>query len=214
MSLSPNRNEKAGSGARSSAQTSRPKSLNSANLTYQGVLRRNRIDIIVRVLKSSETAEMARSKPSDTGDLEKSGPDDIPAEALAKVLEHVQSAASLLETTDKSISKNQADPQAAESCWRAYVSLERAILHLKLTSHIEMPLAGPKSAPARNTYRRQSKMDVSEQLRRKLSGLEAQIAAPELRNPEALLALLRDCRDAAKFLVASYDLSSRRSTTS
>ncbi|MEO9321575.1 MAG: hypothetical protein ABI361_12990 [Nitrososphaera sp.] len=157
---------------------------------------------------------MARSKPSDTGDLEKSGPDDIQAEALAKVLEHVRSAASLLETTDKSIAKNQADPQAAESCWRAYVSLERAILYLKLTSHIEMSPAGAKSAPARNTYRRQSKTDVSEQLRRKLSGLEEQIAAHELRDPAGLLALLRDCRDAAKFLVASYDLSSRRSTMS
>jgi hypothetical protein len=98
-----------------------------------------------------------------------------------------------LEQAKKLLAANPGKPEL----WRAYVSIEYAILDLKLRHRIEHAPAPPK---------RGRKNPVNIDLARSLLD-KIDVAA----DAKKLLYDLRECRDVLKSLVAAYD---RRSTTS
>jgi len=92
--------------------------------------------------------------------------------------------------------------EQSEDCWHAYVCIEYAILDLKLANKIE-------ASPA--VRQKRKKMTPIERLavaRKKLDELRLDQA------PRELLQSLRDCREPLKELVANYDRTGLRSTTS
>ena len=98
-----------------------------------------------------------------------------------------------VEQARKLVAVNPGKPEL----WRAYVSIEYAILDLKLRGRIEHEPAPPKRG-----RKNPASLDLARTLLEKLD-----LAA----DSKKLLYDLRVCRDVLKSLVAAYD---RRSTTS
>ena len=104
-----------------------------------------------------------------------------------------------------SSAKQTIDKDIVDKYWQAYVSIEYAILRLKLVHGLDE--SGLSSS--RTRAKRRSAGDLVDLTRSKLELIDETTS----QDPRKLLSELREVRDCLKALVASYDRT-RRSTTS
>lgn len=125
-----------------------------------------------------------------------------------KIQQLVANAKKLLglqSTLGTSSGKQTTDKDIVDKYWQAYVSIEYAILRLKLVHGLDES----GSSSFRTRAKRRSAGDLLDLTRSKLESIND----TKSQDPRKFLSELREVRDCLKALVASYDRT-RRSTTS